>query len=99
MLLITCMQAVLPFITKAVIDVGIQTQDVSFINIVLMANLALIVSITLSAAVRDWILQHMSSRINIALISLNTVEFDFVFMEPVMDVELVPAYILFPKNP
>lgn len=69
MLLITAMQAVLPFISKAVIDVGIQTQDVSFINIVLIANLALIVSITLSSAVRDWILQHMSSRINIALIS------------------------------
>jgi bacteriocin-processing peptidase. Cysteine peptidase. MEROPS family C39 len=69
MLLITGMQAVLPFISKAVIDVGIQTQDVSFINIVLIANLALIISITLSSAVRDWILQHMSSRINIALIS------------------------------
>lgn len=69
MLLSTGMQAVLPFISKAVIDVGIQTQDVSFINIVLIANLALILSITLSAAVRDWILQHMSSRINIALIS------------------------------
>lgn len=69
MLLITGMQAVLPFISKAVIDVGIQTQDVNFINIVLIANLALIVSITLSSAVRDWILQHMSSRINIALIS------------------------------
>lgn len=69
MLLITVMQAALPFISKAVIDVGIQTQDVSFINIVLIANLALIVSITLSSAVRDWILQHMSSRINIALIS------------------------------
>ncbi|ULT25773.1 hypothetical protein KUH03_01885 [Sphingobacterium sp. E70] len=69
MLLITAMQAVLPFISKAVIDVGIQTKDISFINIVLIANLALIVSITLSSAVRDWILQHMSSRINIALIS------------------------------
>ncbi len=69
MLLITAMQAVLPFISKAVIDVGIQTKDISFINIVLIANLALIISITLSSAVRDWILQHMSSRINIALIS------------------------------
>ncbi|WP_285056624.1 peptidase domain-containing ABC transporter [Pedobacter ginsengisoli] len=69
MLLITGMQAMLPFISKAVIDVGIQTQDVDFINIVLIANLALIVSLTLSAAVRDWILQHLSSRINIALIS------------------------------
>ena len=69
MFLITAMQAVLPFISKAVIDVGIQTQDVSFINIVLIANLTLIISITLSSAVRDWILQHLSSRINIALIS------------------------------
>lgn len=55
------MQAVLPFISKAVIDVGIQTQDVSFINIVLTANLALIISITVSSAVRNRILQHMSS--------------------------------------
>jgi len=69
MLLITLMQAVLPFISKAVIDVGIQSKDVNFINIVLIANLMLIVCITLSSAVRDWILQHMSSRINIALIS------------------------------
>ncbi len=69
MLLITSMQAALPFISKAVIDVGIQTQDVNFINIVLIANLALIISITLSSAARDWILQHASSRINIALIS------------------------------
>lgn len=69
MLLITVMQAILPFISKAVIDVGIQSQDVNFINIVLVANLTLIISITLSSAVRDWILQHMSSRINIALIS------------------------------
>lgn len=69
MLLITGMQAVLPFISKAVIDVGIQTQDVNFINVVLYANLALIICITLSSAVRDWILQHVSSRVNIALIS------------------------------
>lgn len=69
MLLITLMQASLPFISKAVIDVGIQTQDLSFINIVLIANLVLILSITLSSVVRDWILQHISSRINIALIS------------------------------
>jgi len=69
MLLLTAMQAVLPFISKAVIDVGIQTQDTDFIHIVLIAHLALIVSITLCSVVRDWILQHMSSRINIALIS------------------------------
>ena len=69
MLLVTLLQALLPFISKAVIDVGIQTHDLDFINIVLFANIAIIVSITLSNAVRDWILQHLTSRVNIALIS------------------------------
>ncbi|TCD01262.1 peptidase domain-containing ABC transporter [Pedobacter psychroterrae] len=69
MLFVTVLQALLPFISKAVIDVGIQKQDVDFINIVLFANIAIIVSITLSNAVRDWILTHIASRLNIALIS------------------------------
>lgn len=69
MFVVTLLQALLPFISKAVIDVGIQRQDVDFINIVLIANIAIILSITLSNAVRDWILVHITSRINIALIS------------------------------
>jgi ATP-binding cassette subfamily B protein len=69
MLLVTILQGFLPFISKAVIDVGIQTQDVDFINIVLIANIAIYVSILLSNMVRDWILLHITSRINIALIS------------------------------
>lgn len=69
MLITTVFQALLPFISKAIIDVGIQTRDLNFINIVLIANVAILVSITLSNVVRDWILLHLSSRINIALIS------------------------------
>jgi ATP-binding cassette subfamily B protein len=69
MLLVTILQAFLPFISKAVIDVGIQTHDVDFINIVLIANITIIVSVLLSNLVRDWILLHITSRVNIALIS------------------------------
>ena len=69
MLLVTILQGFLPFISKAVIDVGIQTHDIDFINIVLGANIAIIVSVLLSNMVRDWILLHITSRINIALIS------------------------------
>jgi ATP-binding cassette subfamily B protein len=69
MLLVTILQGFLPFISKAVIDVGIQTHDIDFINIVLFANIAIYVSILLSNMVRDWILLHITSRINIALIS------------------------------
>ncbi|MFC1222451.1 peptidase domain-containing ABC transporter [Pedobacter sp. BG31] len=69
MFLVTVLQGLLPFISKAVIDVGIQTHDVDFINIVLIANIAIIVSVMLSNLVRDWILLHVTSRVNIALIS------------------------------
>ncbi|WP_316801952.1 peptidase domain-containing ABC transporter [Pedobacter nototheniae] len=69
MLLVTILQGLLPFISKAVIDVGIQTHDVDFINIVLIANIAIVVSVLLSNLVRDWILLHVTSRVNIALIS------------------------------
>jgi ATP-binding cassette subfamily B protein len=69
MFLVTILQGMLPFISKAVIDVGIQTHDLDFINIVLAANVAIIISVLLSNMIRDWILMHITSRVNIALIS------------------------------
>lgn len=69
MLIVTVLQAFLPFISKAVIDVGIQTNDLDFIDLVLIANITIIVSILLSNMIRDWILLHLTSRINISLIS------------------------------
>ena len=69
MLVTTLLQALLPFISKAVIDVGIHNHDLHFINLVLIGNIAIIISITLSNAVRDWILLHVTSRVNIALVS------------------------------
>lgn len=69
MFLVTVLQGLLPFISKAIFDVGIQTKDISFINIVIIANVAIIVSISISNIIRDWILMHITSRINIALIS------------------------------
>jgi len=69
MIIATALQGLLPFISKAVIDVGIQTRDLDFINIVLIANIVIIVSITISNALRDWLLLHITARVNIALIS------------------------------
>ena len=69
MLLVTVLQGFLPFISKAIIDVGIQTHDINFINLILIANVAIVVSVMLCNVVRDWILMHITSRLNIALIS------------------------------
>ena len=69
MFIATLLQALLPFISKAVIDTGIYSRDISFINIVLIANIILLLSITLSNVMRDWILLHITTRVNISLIS------------------------------
>lgn len=69
MLIATALQALLPFISKAVIDIGIYTHDISFINLMLVGNIVLLLSITLSNIMRDWVLLHVSSRVNISLIS------------------------------
>lgn len=69
MLTVTLLQGVLPFISKAVIDVGIKTSDVDFINMVLIGNISILLSVMIFNVVRDWILLHITSRVNIALIS------------------------------
>jgi ATP-binding cassette, subfamily B, bacterial len=69
MLFATALQASLPFITRAIIDVGVHTSDVDFINIMLIAHAVILISITFSNAVRDWITMHLTARINISLIS------------------------------
>ena len=69
MLIATGLQAILPFISKSVIDIGIYTHDISFIHLMLIGNIILLLSITLSNVLRDWVLLHVSTRVNISLIS------------------------------
>lgn len=69
MLAVTLLQGILPFISKAVIDVGIKTSDINFINMVLIGNISILLSITIFNVIRDWVLLHITSRVNIALIS------------------------------
>lgn len=69
MLFVTLLQGILPFISKAVIDVGIKTSDINFINIVLIGNISILLSVMIFNVLRDWILLHVTARVNIALIS------------------------------
>ncbi len=69
MLVATLLQGILPFISKSVIDIGISTSDVNFINMVLAGNICILLSIMVFSVVRDWILMHITARVNIALIS------------------------------
>ncbi|MHC1708727.1 MAG: peptidase domain-containing ABC transporter [Bacteroidales bacterium] len=63
------LQLIFPFLTQAIVDKGIVFQDVSFIYLVLIAQLVLMASRTSVDFIRNWILLHLSTRINISLIS------------------------------
>lgn len=63
------LQLLLPFLTQSVVDVGIQNQNINFVYIVLVAQLFLFFGKTALEFIRNWILLHLSSRINISLIS------------------------------
>jgi len=60
---------IFPFLTQAIVDVGISTNNLSFIVLVLIAQLVLTVSQTAVGFIRSWIMLHTSTRVSISLIS------------------------------
>lgn len=63
------LQLIFPFLTQSIVDVGIQNQDVNFIYMVLIAQIMLFLGQTSVGIFRSWILLHLSTRINISLVS------------------------------
>ena len=63
------MQLIVPFLTQSVVDIGIQNQNIHFIYLILFAQLFLFFGRTALELIRSWILLHLSTRINISLIS------------------------------
>jgi ATP-binding cassette, subfamily B, bacterial len=63
------LQLIFPFLTQSIVDVGIQNQNLGFIYLILFAQLFLFAGRTGLELIRSWILLHLSTRINISLIS------------------------------
>lgn len=69
LLLGSIIQLIFPFLTQAIVDKGINLKDISFIWIILIGQAVLLMSRTISDFIRDWILLHVSVRVNISIIS------------------------------
>ncbi len=69
LLLGSMIQLMLPFLTQSVVDFGINNQNLGFIYLVLIAQLMLSFSSSAVDFIRGWILLHLGTHINIALIS------------------------------
>ena len=68
-LLGSVLNLIFPFLTQALVDHGIGNQDVNFVYAILIAQVMLFLSRTVTEFIRGWILVHMGARVNIAVIS------------------------------
>lgn len=69
-LLLGCLlQLIMPFLTQAIVDIGIKHKDIGFIWLVLLGELMIVVGRTATEFIRRWLLLHISMRINISLVS------------------------------
>ncbi|MDO5760625.1 MAG: peptidase domain-containing ABC transporter [Bacteroidota bacterium] len=69
MLLGTLLQLIFPFLTQSIVDYGINNNNLGFVVLILIAQLTLYVAQTAVEFIRSWILLHISTRINISIIS------------------------------
>lgn len=69
LLLGSLLQLVFPFLTQAIVDTGIGGKDIGFVWLVLLAEMMLLFSRTAIDFIRSKIILHISTRINISLIS------------------------------
>lgn len=60
---------ILPFLTQAIVDIGIGTLDIRFVYLVILAQFVLILGKTAIEFIRSWLLLHISTRVNVTLIS------------------------------
>lgn len=63
------LQLVLPFLTQSIVDIGIKNHNIGFIWLILLGQFMLTVSRTAIDFIRNWLLLHISIRINISLVS------------------------------
>lgn len=69
-LLLGCLlQLIMPFLTQAIVDIGIKYNNIGFIWLVLLGELMIVTGRTVTDFIRRWLLLHISMRINISLVS------------------------------
>jgi len=63
------LQLIFPFLTQSIVDIGIRQQNINFIYLILVAQLMVFLGKTTIEIFRNYILLHVSTRMNIRLVS------------------------------
>jgi ABC transporter, ATP-binding protein len=69
MLTASILSLILPFLTQSVVDKGIGTGNLSFVVMILIAQVVLTLGQLANNLIRSWLMLHMTTRISISLIS------------------------------
>jgi ATP-binding cassette, subfamily B, bacterial len=65
----TLIQLVAPFFTQALVDTGINTRNLNFVYLILIAQLMFFLGSMSINFIRSWILLHISIRINVSILT------------------------------
>ena len=65
----SCILLIIPFLTQSIVDIGLNNNDIGFIYLILFAQLALVIGRLSVEFIRSWLLLHIGSRVNVAIIS------------------------------
>lgn len=69
LLLGSLLQMTMPFLTQAIVDVGIHKKDIGFVWLILFGELMIVTGRTVTDFMRRWMSLRISMRINISLVS------------------------------
>lgn len=65
----TIIQLIFPFLTQQIVDTGINTRNLNFIYLILIAQVVLFISQSVLNVFRNWIILHVTSRMNLRMLS------------------------------
>jgi len=89
------LQLLFPFFIKSIVDIGISNDDLSFISLVLIAQLILLISQISVEFIRNWNILHVGSRVNISLISdflIKLTKLPFRFFDSKLSSDLIQRF-------
>jgi len=63
------LQLILPFLTQSLVDIGVNTRNLNFVYVIVIAQTMLFLGRLSVDFIRSWILLHISTRINISILT------------------------------
>lgn len=62
-------QLIFPFLTQSIVDVGIENSNINFIYKILLAQFSFLIGKMSIEFIRNWLLLHLSTRVNLSMVS------------------------------